>query len=116
MWSYFKLIGWGTFWFIIWAATFPWRNGRENCLTWAVDKWDKQGGYLVIRWCRYNKQPWIKWPHFLWLDDKYHHYLEHIIPQEELETGESELRTVPKMWFDPVNIVSDPDDGTYREN
>lgn len=106
MWSYFKLIAWGAFWFVAWAITFPWRHGRENCLTWAVDKWNNDGGYLVIRWCRHNKYPWIKWPHFLWLDEKYHVYLEHIIPQEDL----GERHIIPKPWFTPVNRVGDPED------
>lgn len=103
MWSYFKLIAWGVAWFVAWAVTFPWRRGRENCLTWAVNKWDKEGGYLVIRWCRHNKFPFVKWPHFLWLEEKHHNHLEHVIPKE----GIGEYHILPNPWFEPEHKKGD---------
>jgi len=52
MWSFIKLGGWVILWSIAWFFVLPFRKGRHNCLTWAVEKWDTEGGYLVIRWCR----------------------------------------------------------------
>lgn len=106
MWSYVKLILWGAAWCILWITFQPWRNGRNNCLTWAVEKWNKDGGYLVIRWARHNTITWIVWPHFLWLDEKYHIHLEHIVPIEE----DNPDHILPRPWFDEKYIVGDPED------
>lgn len=107
MWSYFKLSMWGVGWFIAWVVMVPWRKGRHNCLTWAVEKWNNEGGYLVIRWSRHNTIKWIQWPHFLWLDEKYRHLLEHVVPEEEFE---NQQHVIPQAWFDPVTITGDSDD------
>lgn len=34
---------------------------RGNCITWAVAKWRRDGGYLLVR-----KSHWGWFPHFLW--------------------------------------------------
>ena len=106
MWSYFKLTWWACFWFVLWIIFAPIRKGRDNCLTYALEKWDKEGGYLVIRWCRSNKVKWLRWPHFMWLDDKYQRFVEHAVPSKD----EFELKYVPKPWFDPVVRKGDPKD------
>lgn len=97
MYSYFKLTVWAVVWLIIWFVVLPLRRGRENCLTYAVQRWDKEGGYLVIRWCRSNKSRWLVWPHFLWIDSKYHRFMEHAVPVEK----EHDEKLVPAPWFAP---------------
>jgi hypothetical protein len=37
---------------------------RSNCLIFALTKWVKHGGYLVVR-----KSRWGPFPHFLWSPD-----------------------------------------------
>ncbi len=110
MWSFAKLLLWGFFWFWAWAITLPFKKKHEdNCLTYALKKWDDQGGdngYLVIRWCRSNKVRWIRWPHFLWLDSSFDRVLEHYVPKEEEDTE----RTIPKPWFDGRVVYNDPQD------
>lgn len=106
MWSYVKLILWGMAWCVLWITFQPWRKERNNCLTWAVDKWNKDGGYLVIRWCRHTTLSWIVWPHFLWLDEKYHIYLEHVVPVE----GDNPDHLLPSAWFEEKHMVGDPED------
>lgn len=106
MWSYTKLILWGAGWLCLWTIFLIRRKERDNCLTWAVEKWDEQGGYLVIRWCRHNKLTWIKWPHFLWLDSKHEDLLEHVVPKE----GVMERQFLPHPWFTPQHIKGDPVD------
>lgn len=103
--SYLKLLAWGILWGLAWIVSCPWRQGRDNCLTWAVKKWQHEGGYLVIRWCRHNTVKWVSWPHFLWLDEKHHHHLEHRLPIEP-DSG----HFLPAAWFDGQNVVGDPED------
>lgn len=96
MWSYFKITIWAVLWLLIWIFIAPFRKKRDNCLTWAMKKYDNEGGYLVIRWCRTNRVRWIKWPHFLWMDAKHHDKLEHCIPTK----NEHSEKTFPNPWFD----------------
>ena len=107
MWSYFKLITWGFGWFILWVFAWPLRHERHNCLTWAVDKWNKDGGYLVIRWSRHHKYDWLRWPHFLWLDEKHHELLVHVIPPQREIQGRHIL---PQPWFELQLTEGDPKD------
>ncbi len=104
MWSYFKIMMWACIWWWIWLFTFPWRKGRDNCLTWAQHKHVQEGGYLTIRWSRNNKG-WLHWPHFGWLAEKYHPLIEHYVPKE----GEVE-KYVPDMWFDGKVKFGDRED------
>lgn len=95
MWSYAKLTLWAVTWLILWVVFKPVQKGRQNCLTYALKKWDKEGGYFVIRWCRSSKYNWLIWPHFLWLDEKYGRYLEHAVPIDDNHTKQP----VPSPWF-----------------
>lgn len=108
MWSYIKFIIWGIVWFPIWILMLPFKKKRENCLTWALNKWDTEGGYMVFRWCTSNKFKWLRWPHFLWLPQEHHIYLQHIVPKEEAVNNEK--RGLPMPWFNAVQIKGDPDD------
>lgn len=104
MWSYAKLTFWACFWFALWIIVAPIRHGRDNCLTYALRKWDEEGGYLVIRWCRSNKVRWIQWPHFLHLSYKHgERFLEHAVPKEK----EHDEQLLPHPWFEPKVKVGD---------
>jgi len=104
MWIFVKLVLWGMLWIPIWLFTLPFKGKKENCLTWAVKQWKNKGGYLVIRWCRSNRLKWIRWPHLLWLDEKYNRHLQHIVPDGELfEAG----NYFPRPWFEPKVRVGD---------
>lgn len=109
--SYTKVLIWGIIWLFVWIISTPFRHRRDNCLSWAIEKWERDGGYLVIRWCRTSKHSWMTWPHFLWLPEDKHHDLQHAIPVEEQDDDE---RLVPKLWFNPRFIQGDPED--VREN
>ena len=86
------------------------KKNEDNCLNWALDKWDDEGGYLVFRWCRHNKFPWIKWPHFMWLPKEHHIHLIHIVPIEK----EGETHPFPSPWFDYEELHGD--DKSIKEN
>lgn len=98
MFSYLKLTTWAVVWLFLWIFFLPIRKGRENCLTYALRRWDQDGGYLVIRWCRSNKVTWLKWPHFMWIDEKHGaRFVEHAVPIKDEDT----LKYVPRPWFNP---------------
>ncbi len=104
MWSYVKIIIWGLCWLPVWVITLAWKKSRDNCLAWSLKKFDTEGGYLVIRWCRSNKIPFVKWPHFLWLPEEHHVHLRHIIPTGEVNDDHK----LPVPWFTPEERVGDP--------
>lgn len=102
-------------WGVIWFPTWFWievvrkikkRPRMDNCLSWALRKWEAEGGYLVIRWCRSNRVQWIRWPHFLWLDINDHQNLRHFIPKED----DQSTRWIPEAWFDGKIQKGDPED------
>ena len=95
MWSYIKFMMWAMLWIPIWCVTRPFKGRKDNCLNWAINQWDKEGGYLVIRWCRHNKWSWINWPHFMWMSDEFHANIRHIIPIEE----SGDRHSIPCPWF-----------------
>ena len=103
MWSFVKLSIWTILWSIAWFFVLPFRRGRHNCLTWAVKKWDRDGGYLVIRWCRSNKKQWIQWPHFMWMDGKHYRNVEHLVPR----TAEERKHVLPQPWFSGKHVKTD---------
>lgn len=113
MWSYAKFVFWVLIWIPVWCVTVPFRGNKDNCANYAVTKWDKEGGYLVIRWCRSNKVKWVQWPHFLWLDAKYHRRLEHIIPKDQKHMDK---HTIPSPWFEPRVVHGDPHNDKRGEN
>ncbi len=113
MWSYLKVLAWGFAWYPVWLITLPFKQNRDNCLTYALKKWDKEGGYLVIRWSRSNRFRYVRWPHFLWLDYRWHTRLEHIIPEQEFK---GQKHTLPKPWFTPRVVHGDPENGIHSEN
>lgn len=104
MWTFVKIVIWGLLWFPIWIFTLPFKKGRDNCLIWTLRKFDTEGGYICIRWCRSNKIPMIKWPHFLWLPPDQADKLQHIVPVDEVGGEEHKL---PVPWFAPENRVGD---------
>ncbi len=93
---YVRLFVWSAFWLVAWPLTLPFRKPKQhNCLTWALREIEKNDGYLVIRWCRSSIFPWLKWPHFLYLDTSHHDALQHFVPDD----GDSAKRVVPEPWF-----------------
>lgn len=110
MWSYIKIVLWEIAFAPVWLLTVLFKGNRTNCLSWALEKWDKDGGYLVVRWCRHNKFQWIRWPHFLWLDEKYGKYLIHAVPASDTD----EKHSIPCPWF--TAKIKRGDDGETVEN
>lgn len=101
MWSFIKLMVWGLVWTPAWVLTTIIRHiakkpRLDNCLSWALRRWDEEGGYLVIRWCRSSKIGWFRWPHFLWLPIDKHEELRHFIPRSE----DQEMQFFPDAWFE----------------
>jgi hypothetical protein len=47
----------------------------DNCLFFAIRKWRKHGGYLIIRKSHFG---W--WPHFLWAKHLRNAEIEHYVP------------------------------------
>ncbi|MGI0075865.1 MAG: hypothetical protein ACREAU_00485 [Nitrosopumilaceae archaeon] len=90
----------------MWPFARPFKGKKSNCLLWAWDKFDNEGGYLVIRWCRINKYSKIKWPHFLWLDEKHHKLLEHYTPIRGLGSPINR-ECIPQLWFNGRVIKGD---------
>jgi len=98
VWTFVKIVIWGLIWFPCWLVTLPFKQDRDNCLIWTLKKFDEEGGYICIRWCRSNKIPAIKWPHFLWLPPDHNNKLQHIVPADEVGGEEHKL---PVPWFEP---------------
>jgi hypothetical protein len=112
--SFIKLLVWGILWLPAWvvaktAQQLQKRQSRDNCLSWALRKWNTHGGYLVIRWCRSNRVAWIKWPHFLWLPPDFHADLRHYVPRDE-----ADRHVLPSPLF--VGRVQQGDPPTTLEN
>ena len=97
--SLMSLIFWGTVFLIVWAVTWPLKGNKTNCFVWAVNQWEKEGGYLVIRWCQADTK--FKWPHFLWLANERSN-LVHVYPEEDKENEH-------QWWFHPKVIERDED-------
>ena len=47
----------------------------SNCLLFALAKWWKHGGYVIIR-----KSHWGWWPHFIWCKDLRDAEIEQYVP------------------------------------
>ncbi len=113
--SLVRLVFWGTLWLVAWIATTIVRGltkqpRLDNCLTWALRRWDEKGGYLVVRWCRSSTFHWMRWPHFLWLPEEKHQELRHFLPRDD--DGSPDLW--PDPWFE--GYVQTGDDEDVREN
>jgi hypothetical protein len=102
VWTFFKILVWGLAWYPVWVITLAVKGNKNNCLLWALDKFDNEGGYIVIRWSRSNSVPFIKWPHFLWLPEEHHIHLQHIVPN-----GDTETHKLPSPWFVPEHRTGD---------
>jgi len=50
-------------------------KNKSNCLIFAVNKWFKHGGYLVMRRSKHGF-----FPHFLWCSDLKNAEIEHFVP------------------------------------
>ena len=104
--QYWKLVVWSQIWYWIWLlGQYIKPEGKENCLTWALNHWDDDH-YLVLRWARSSKSKRFPHPHFLLLPKKHHHLLIHYVPKEKTE----EKRYFPKIWFDGRIKRGDPED------
>ena len=111
MWFFIRLVLWGIIWLPFWLIVeiFRFVHHRpriDNCLSWSARRWQKQGGYLVVRWSRSNKIPFIQWPHFLWLDEQHHDKLKLFVPLDD-NMGDHYL---PDLWFKGKVRTGDPDD------
>ena len=95
--SLLSLIFWGIIFLIVWTVTWPFKGNKTNCFVWAVEKWEKEGGYLVIRWCQADTK--FKWPHFLWLPNQ-HSQLKHAYPKDDIGEG-------MHYWFEPRTVTRD---------
>ena len=114
MWAFFKLMVWGIVWLATWPSVTVYRYFAkkpriDNCFTWAIRQWqdDNSGnGYLVIRWCRSNKTPFIRWPHFLYLEEQHHQSLRHFVPKIE----DQEFKLFPEAFFEGKVVTGDRED------
>lgn len=100
MWEFTKLVGWGLILLVVWPFVELKRKITkkpriDNCVTWAVRRWNENpGSYLVVRWCRSSRTD-MKWPHFLWLDIKYHEEMKHFLPLID----QQETKFLPDPFF-----------------
>jgi hypothetical protein len=98
VWYYFRLTVWACIWLVAWTVTFPFRRGRDNCLTWSLRQIKNNGGYLVVRWSVSEKVPAIfMHPHFAWLPPGEHSSAIHYVPGEGTNEG-----LVPSLWFNGI--------------
>lgn len=106
---YFRLAFWTLFWSLLWPIMQIFRKkGQHNCITWAINEWEQKDGYIVIRWCRSSKYSWLRWPHFLFLDQEHHENLRHFLPDD---TSDLDKKLIPDMWFHGTEKSGDhPDD------
>ena len=116
MWAFFQLMVWGLVWLLTWPTVTLYRKiakkpRLDNCLTWAIRRWQEEEGYLVIRWCRSNKVSWIRWPHFMWLPMDKHQDLKHFIPLE----WDQRYHMFPKAFFEG-KIVTGDEEEEHLEN
>ena len=98
MWYYFRLTVWACIWLVAWTVTYPFRRGRDNCLTWSLRQIKENGGYLVVRWSVSKRLPAVLLhPHFGWLPTDDHDAAYHYVPKEGTNEG-----LIPRLWFDGV--------------
>lgn len=55
---------------------------RSNCLIFALGRFLGRGGYLIVRWSRMNRVPWLNWPHFLWAESLEELSVEQFVPED----------------------------------
>ncbi len=104
--SYLRLALWAILWSIVWPIMkIVKKKGEHNCLTWAFNEWEEKEGYLVIRWCRSRRFRWIRWPHFLFLDQEHHDLLRHYMPNDVSKINK---RLIPDLWFEGTERLGDP--------
>ena len=106
--SLLRLALWTIFWLLLWPPMqFFRKKGQHNCVTWAINEWDTKEGYIVIRWCRSSKFKWLRWPHFLFLDQEHFKHVRHFVPNNRAKV-KNEI--VPALWFDGHEKQGDPPD------
>lgn len=103
--SFIKLVTWIVVWVLLWFPFLLFRKGRDNCLTWALRKWEAEGGYLVIRWCRSSKSSWFVWPHFLWMSDEHEKNVVHLVPTKKEQR--EQCHRIPRPWFNGAVVKGD---------
>lgn len=95
--AYYRLVLWSIFWALVWPFALLTRKKRDNCLTWAMKRWEENPeGYLVIRWSRSAIFSWLRWPHFLFIeaeDERMHH----LMPKN---ANDVDKHVVPAVWFE----------------
>lgn len=96
--AYYRLVLWSIFWAFIWPIAMLFQTkGRENCVTWAMRQWERNpDGYVIIRWSRSNKYPWLRWPHFLFMEAEGEPFV-HLLPKD---ANEIDKHFIPAVWFD----------------
>lgn len=117
MWSFSKLVLWGLVLLMAWPFVEAYRNFTkkpriDNCVTWACRRWDeKPDSYLVIRWCRSSRTN-LKWPHFMWLDEKHHDNVKHFLPLVD----QQDTHYLPDLFFEGKVVTGDDEDDVRTEN
>jgi hypothetical protein len=69
---------------------------RGNCLLWALIKFAREGGYILMRRSR-----WGPFPHFLWAPPDLSR-VESYVPHDPRR------RLLPKVWFRGHVRIGDP--------
>lgn len=72
---------------------------RSNCLVFALSRWIKNGGYIVVR-----KSHMGPFPHFIWCRDLRDAEIEHFQP---IAPRQGVRAAFHKLWFD--GVVKDTD-------
>lgn len=112
MWNYFRLVCWANLWLILWLVSWPFRRGRENCLTWALKQEEEHGGYIIWRWARTERcHKHLRHPHFGWLPEDFHVGTQHYVPSQ---TTENE-KLIPAFWFEGEIKQGDGDEHIQRK-
>ena len=110
MWSLFKLNLWACVWMIVWIIVKPFMKNKHNCLTWAIQQWDRHGGYLALRWGRTARFKWLVWPHFMWIPPYHHDIVQHYIPLKDPDT----VKVLPAPYFKGRAVIGDREDEVFE--
>ena len=110
--SYYRLVLWSIFWAALWPFMLIFKKeDEENCVTWAMKKWEENPkGYVVIRWSRSNKYPWLSWPHFLFMETEGEEF-KHLLPEN---ANDIDKHLVPAMWFKGEEATGDSEKQGYE--
>lgn len=79
---------------------------RSNCLIFALGRFFRRGGYLIVRASRMNRLPWLQWPHFLWAQS-----LEDLIVEQYVPEDARPKWLPPILFRGRVKVGPDKEDG-----